>query len=84
MIRCRNLRTKVIFFRFFGKLKWKYIASKVLLKNKKKSTPNGVLFLFGETGPDRFEKRNAARMSAAREGSTERHYKFSFYQKENC
>ena len=33
--------------------------SKVCKGHKKKSTPIGVLFLFGEIGTDRFEKQNS-------------------------
>ena len=60
------------------------MISKLGINNKKKKHTNRCAFLFGETRTDRFEKRNAARMSAAREGLTERNnYFLSHFEKEN-
>ena len=50
-------------------------ASKVTIKHNENPNPFGFGFLLCA---DRFEKLNAARMSAAREGLTERHNNFYF------
>lgn len=42
-----------------------------------------VLFVLGRCRAG-FEYLNAARMSAAREGSTERHFNFSSHREEKC
>ena len=57
------------------------MISKVCTNSNENPNPYGFGFLLCA---DRFEKLNAVRMSAAREGSTERLHKFSFQGKENC
>ena len=62
------------------------VAEKCYLKctliTKKTHTFRCVSFFAVEK--DRFEDLNAARMSAAREGSTERYHNFSSHREENC
>ena len=55
--------------------------SKVYTNNNENPNPFGFGFLLCA---DRFERLNAARMSAAREGSTERHHNFPSHREEKC
>ena len=56
-------------------------ASKVTIKHNENPNPFGFGFLLCA---DRFEKLNAARMSAACEGLTEQHNNFSSHREEKC
>ena len=60
------------------------MISKVGINYKQKTTCFDKSFFVWRNSADRFEKQNAARMSAAREGLTERsNYFLSQFEKEN-